>query len=76
MSLPEAQCHECGVPVSAETGFRLTGALGDDTEDHVWCLDHGPKRSDSGYTLADLESLKSGLAHRARDAPLWSPDQS
>lgn len=55
----EAKCFECGVTVSYETGFSMTGGLGDSSEDRIWCPEHAPSAG-KGYTLADLERMKAG----------------
>ena len=53
----EAKCFECGATVSYDTGFTMTGGLGDNSQDRIWCPEHTPNRG-KGYTLADLEKWK------------------
>lgn len=60
-----AKCHECGTPVSHETGFSMTGGLGDNSQDRLWCPEHAPNRG-RGYTLTDFERMKAENA-LARD---------
>lgn len=53
-----AKCHQCGIPVSYETGFSMTGGLGDNSQDRLWCPEHAPDKG-PGYTLADFERMKA-----------------
>lgn len=57
MSDGEAKCFECGVPVSCETGFTMTGGLGDNSLDRIWCPQHAPDQG-RGYALSDLEKWR------------------
>lgn len=50
----EAKCSECNVAVSYETGFSMTGGLGDNSEDRIYCPKHAPNPGKS-YSLSDLE---------------------
>lgn len=62
----EAKCSECGTTVSYETGFTMTGGLGDNSEDRIWCPEHAPKQG-NGYTLSDLQQMREdGQAERAK----------
>lgn len=62
----EAKCGECGTNVSYETGFSLTGGLGDNSEDRIWCPQHAPNQG-KGYTLSDLQRMRDdGQAERAK----------
>jgi hypothetical protein len=66
MSEPEAKCAVCGTPVSYETGFTLTGGLGDSSQDRLYCPSHAPKQG-KGYTLSDLQRMREdGQAERAK----------
>lgn len=53
---PTPTCAECGTEVSYETGFTMTGGLGDSSEDRLWCPEHAPKQGE-GYTLSDLQRM-------------------
>lgn len=52
----DLKCYECGTPLSRETGFSMTGGLGDNSQDRLWCPAHAPDKG-KGYTLADLERM-------------------
>jgi hypothetical protein len=52
-----ATCSECGTTVSYDTGFSITGGLGDSSEDRIWCPEHAPDKG-KGYTLADMEKWR------------------
>lgn len=61
-----AKCFQCGTTVSYETGFSMTGSLGDSSEDHIWCPEHTSKTG-KGYTLSDLQRIrKDGQIERAK----------
>lgn len=62
----EAKCSECGAVVSYETGFTMTGGLGDNSEDRIYCPQHSPMHG-NGYTLSDLQQMREdGQAERAK----------
>lgn len=62
----EAKCFECGATVSYETGFTMTGGLGDNSEDRIWCPQHAPNQG-RGYTLSDLQQWREdNQVERAR----------
>lgn len=64
--MTDARCHECDRPVSYETGFSMTGGLGDNSQDRMWCLDHAPSKG-RGYTLSDLQQWREdNQTHRAQ----------
>lgn len=50
----EAKCSQCGTSVSYETGFTMTGGLGDNSLDRVYCPACAPKTG-KGYTLSDMQ---------------------
>ncbi|AVO21640.1 hypothetical protein I5I01_gp34 [Mycobacterium phage MooMoo] len=52
-----AKCNKCGAVVSYETGFSMTGGLGDNSQDRLWCLSCAPD-SGRGYTLSDLQQMR------------------
>jgi hypothetical protein len=59
-------CCECGTPVSYETGFSMTGGLGDSSEDRLYCPKCDPNKG-RGYTLSDLQRMREdGQAERAK----------
>lgn len=57
------KCCDCGTPVSYETGFTMTGGLGDNSEDRIYCPQHAPNQG-KGYTLSDLQQMRA----ESRDA--------
>ena len=62
----EAKCSECDRAVSYETGFTMTGGLGDNSQDRLYCPDCAPDQG-KGYTLSDLQKWREENAvHRAR----------
>lgn len=66
MASGEAKCFECGVAVSHETGFTMTGGLGDNSQDRIYCPTHAPNQG-NGYTLSDLQRMREdGQAERAK----------
>lgn len=54
----EGKCFDCGTPVSYETGFTMTGGLGDSSQDRIYCLTHAPDGG-KGYTLSDLTRMRA-----------------
>lgn len=63
-----AKCYQCGTPLSHETGLSMTGGLGDNSQDRLWCPEHAP--TGKGYTLADLEAIGEGWKQMQRDRQL------
>jgi hypothetical protein len=62
----DAKCCECNRAVSYETGFTLTGGLGDNSQDRLYCPECAPDQG-KGYTIADLEQMREeNQAARAR----------
>lgn len=50
----DARCCECDREVSYDTGFTMTGGLGDSSQDRIHCPDCAPDTG-KGYTLSDLK---------------------
>lgn len=62
----ETKCSDCGRTVSYDTGFTMTGGLGDNSLDRIYCPDCAPDTG-KGYTLADLQRIKeNSLVERAK----------
>lgn len=62
----EARCSGCDATVSYETGFTMTGGLGDSSQDRIWCPSCAPDAG-KGYTLSDLQRWREdNQADRAK----------
>lgn len=78
MSDVSGKCSVCDRVVSYETGFTLTGGLGDSSLDRLYCPDCAPKTG-KGYTLSDMQKWREDnevarLQHEVAMMELLGPD--